>query len=73
MISTSLGCDVSPYLLAACPFILKGLEEKYLINTDCSVSHMAYSIGLWIKVSHLILNKNSFLGLDRLSIDKISG
>ena len=69
MISTSLGCDVSPYLLAACPFILKGLEKKHLsCHLSCHVSHMAYSIGLGLKVSNLILNGNSFLGLYRVDI-----
>ena len=65
MISTSLGCDDSPYLLAACPFILKGLKEKHLINVDCCASHMPYSVDLGLKVTHLILNRNSFL-LDRV-------
>ena len=67
MISTSLGCDVSPYLLAACPFILKRLKEKHLININCSASHMVYSVGLGLKVSNLILNRNSFLGLDSVA------
>lgn len=73
MILISFGCDVSLYLLVVCFFIFKGLEEKYLINIDCSVFYMVYFIGLWIKVSYLILNRNFFLGLDRFLIDKISG
>lgn len=34
MISTSLGCDVSPYLLAACPLILMNQDITVILSND---------------------------------------